>query len=249
MRSVSTKIVFSIAMGVGIIVTIISVKYWNNGAWLALCISTIACSIVGLLVTENTILRCSVFFLFLFVGLSFGLIPLDIASEDVKKFFSSTPISTNHTDAKSLFEDFGVGLISTVLTFVTGVVLWAVKDAEDRLKKSIQHLEEIRQTIHLIGLNNKCYIHFNRLLEDPTRHHLFSRLSRIVGFFKVDFKEDEDILDQLRTIIIPDISLLNGHSESKQYLNALQNYYSDKNKESANDTFKEIVRECKRLLK
>ena len=45
------------------------------------------------------------------------------------------------------------------------------------------------------------------------------------------------------------LKLTDRTRDFKQYLNALQDYYTDKNKESADNTYKAIINECKRLLK
>lgn len=227
--------------------TDVFIAYWNNGGWLALCITTVTTSIISLLITQNTVWRSWIFFQLLLAGLSFGLVSLDITPASIKIFFN-TP-SPNQINAKSLFEDFGIGLISTILTFVTGAVLWSVKEAEEKLKRNIQDLEQTERSVILLALNSKCYGHFNKDLNQlfnipnltQTQQAEVTQLQRIVDFLEVNYEEENELLNLLEVIKDQDKTLLFGISASRSYLRSLQDYYADKNKA--------IVHQCKRLLK
>ena len=116
-----------------------ALSLWINGGWLAFSLATLASSLVILLVNENRWCRCLLFFAIVLSGLSIGLIPIESTPYKIQSLIIELLKSHNKGD-NSLFSDFGVGLVSLVLTFITGIVLWTVKDAEDGIKKNDERI-------------------------------------------------------------------------------------------------------------
>ena len=121
-----------------------------------------------------------------------------------------------------------------------------------------EHTSELRSeiksasSIKIVALNSKCYSYFNRHLnQQPSNERgqiKRAEFGRIVTFFEADFENDEKILLEFIGIEDDDKTLLHKIPESRQYLNALQNYYADKYKETSNNRYNEIESQCKRLL-
>jgi len=116
-----------------------------------------------------------------------------------------------------------------------------------------EHIAELRaeiktaSSIKIVALNSKGYSYFNKLMVDR-QHRRTGGFQPMVELFEVYFEDDKKLLMHLEAIENKNKTTLFQCSESRQYLTALQNYYTDKNKESADDTYKAIVSECKRLL-
>ena len=103
---------------------------WINGLWLALGVALLVSTLPLFLLGREQWRKGVMPFSTLFLGLSLILVPVETSSVRIQHVLKQFITSLSQGGSQNgVFSDFGVGLISLILTLVTGIVLWETNKA------------------------------------------------------------------------------------------------------------------------
>jgi hypothetical protein len=241
-------------------------RFWEHGIWLGVSVFALLMLLAWFVMgadfklrnkTELSIVVALAFLTVFPITWSLDVKPID-AKIVLKSLLPIIDATTNNQNSalsdtqapilKSNKSDFNL------LSVVTPIVALFLSLFPFLIAKTFrEHIAELRaeiktaSSIKIVALNSKGYSYFNKLMVDR-QHQRTGGFQPMVELFEVYFEDDKKLLMHLEAIEDKKKTTLFQCSESRQYLSALQNYYTDKNKETTDDTYKAIVSQCKRLL-